>query len=394
MAAPTLFLFDRWDERLGTLPVLGALTHSEEIGGEDTLEFDCERAPEKGDRLLWRDPEGGAWREHVVVRTDERSGGACHVYAEWALGELLRDYVEELQLVQRTATQAMAMALSAGGCRWELGGVGVGDARRSTLVYHTNALAALRRIESVWGGELECEVEVSGGRVAARRVSLPERIGGRRGARFSYGRNLLSCRRTVLEDEVVTALYGWGKGLPIEGEDGTPTGGYTRRLSFADANGGVKWVCDEAARERWGRWDATRTKRVHAFGHVVFPECEDAAELLALTRAELERASRPRVSYECDVAQVAGGVPVGLGDDVAVVDASREPAWRLTARCVRRVRSMGDGEPRCRVTLGSVERATWAVAAETAYRVATVEDVAGVAADKVATLEDLNGREF
>jgi hypothetical protein len=77
-----------------------------------------------------------------------------------------------------------------------------------------------------------------------------------------------------------------------------------------------------------------------------------------------------------------------------VVDASRDPEWRLTARCVRRVRTMGDGEPRCRVTLGSVERATWSVAAETASRVAAVEDVAGVAADKVATLEDLNGREF
>ena len=40
MAVPTLWLFDRWDERIGTLPTLGAMTHSEELGGEDTIELD------------------------------------------------------------------------------------------------------------------------------------------------------------------------------------------------------------------------------------------------------------------------------------------------------------------------------------------------------------------
>lgn len=49
---------------------------------------------------------------------------------------------------------------------------------------------------------------------------------------------------------------------------------------------------------------------------------------------------------------------MGLGDDVAVIDGSRVPEWRLTARCVRRVRTFGHGWPRCHVTLGTVERAT------------------------------------
>ena len=53
---PTLYLFDRFDERLGILPTVGGITHVEEVGGEDTIEFDCALAPEKGERLLWRDP--------------------------------------------------------------------------------------------------------------------------------------------------------------------------------------------------------------------------------------------------------------------------------------------------------------------------------------------------
>lgn len=389
---PTLYLFDRWDERVGVLPTLGSMTHTEEVGGEDTVELDCLAAPEKGDRLVWHDPEDGRWREHEVVRTDEPLEGACHVYAESSLCELLRDYVVEEQLVGRTAVQAMAAVLAR--TRWSSGDVAVGDAKRSALLYHTNALAALRRVASVWGGELLCELDVEGGRVARRRASLLPRVGGWHGARFSYGRNLAGCTRTVLEGEVFTALYGWGKGLPIEDAEGNPTGGYTRRLSFESVNGSVKWVGDDAARERWGRWDAARRERVHSFGQVVFPECEDPAELLALTRAALAESSRPRVSYECDEAMVDGGIGVGLGDDVAVIDASRSPEWRLTARCVRRVRTFGDGATRAHVTLGSVERATWERSAEILTRVVAVEETASKASDTVASLEDLSGKEF
>lgn len=167
MAVPTLYLFNRWDERLGELPTLGTIVHSEELGGEDTLEFDCLEAPQKGDRLVWRDPDTGTWREHEVVRTGEATGAACHVYAENSLCELLRDYVEEAQLVSKSAEQAMSMVLASS--RWLLGDVTVDATKRGTLLYHTNALAALRRLESVWGGELECSYEVAdGGSPSAR----------------------------------------------------------------------------------------------------------------------------------------------------------------------------------------------------------------------------------
>lgn len=104
MAVPTLYLFDRWDERLGVLPALGFMTHTEGLGGEDTLEFGCLVAPEKGDRLVWRDPDTGAWREHEVVRTNEETAGIAHVYAESSLCELLRDFVEEERLVAKTVS--------------------------------------------------------------------------------------------------------------------------------------------------------------------------------------------------------------------------------------------------------------------------------------------------
>ena len=388
MGAPVLYLFDRFDERLGILPTLGAVVHTEELGGEDTIEFDCLAAPEKGARLLWRDPDEGVWREHVVVRTDEPLGGPAHVYAEWALSELLRDFVEEAQLVQRTATQALSAVLAK--TRWGLETVGVGDARRGTLIYHMNALAALRRIEEVWGGELECSIVVAGGRVAKRTLSLPARRGSWRGLRFTYGKNMAGCTRTVLEDEVFTALYGFGKGLAVLDEGGEATGGFTRRLTFGEVNGGVNWVGDDAAREAWGRWDAARSAKVHAFGQVTFPDCEDANQLLALTEGALADAAVPKVSYEIDAALLPGVSVPGLGDDVAVIDESREPAWHLTARVVARQRELcGDGS-RCTVTLGTVQRSAARAVAEVTASVATVAETASVTNDAVKAMEEVD----
>ena len=388
MAAPTLYLFDRFDERLGILPTLGAVTHTEELGGEDTIEFDCLVAPEKGDRLLWRDPDDGRWREHVVVRTDEPLGGPAHVYAEWALSELLRDFVEEAQLVSRTAEQALGAVLA--NTRFELGFIGVGDAKRGALLYHMNALAALRRVEEVWGGELEASVVVEGGRVSRRVVSLPARRGAWRGLRFTYGKNMAGCTRTVMEDEVFTALYGFGKGLPVLDESGAATGGFTRRLTFGEVNGGVNWVGDDAAREVWGRWDAARAEKVHAFGAVTFADCEDAEELLALTRAALAEAAAPKVSYEVDAALLAGSAVPALGDDVAVIDTSRAPAWHLTARVVARRRELAGAGSRCSVTLGRVQRSAARAVAEVTAAVVTVAETASVTNDAVKAMDEVD----
>ena len=111
---PTLYWFDRFDDRIGILPVLGELVHTEELNGEDTLEFSSTVVPSKGDRLVWQD--GATWREHVVVRTAEPIAGWCEVYAESSLCELLCDFVEEAQLVGRTASQALSAVLAA--TRW------------------------------------------------------------------------------------------------------------------------------------------------------------------------------------------------------------------------------------------------------------------------------------
>jgi len=376
---PVLWRFDRFDERIGILPVAGELVHTEELNGEDTIEFECREVPAKGDRLLWLD--GKTWREHVVVRTDEPLEGLCSVYAESSLCELLDDFIEERHLVSLTAAQALAVALAP--TRWSVASCDV-SGTAGCVLYHVNALWALRRVAEVWGGEVTAAISVADGRVTSRSVRLDERRGSWRGLRFTYGKNMAGCTRTVLEQDVYTALYGFGAGLPMTDEDGRYTGGYRKKLTFGEVNNGVNWVGDEAARLVWGRWNAERTAKVHSFGSVVFSDCDDPARLLALTRKALVDAVQPKVSYEVDAALLDAS-EVELGDEVLVVDTSRDPEWRLRARVVRRVRTFGD----CvlaRVTIGTAEKLDYAHVSALAADVATLrDDVTGIDGQLTAT---------
>lgn len=230
-------------------------------------------------------------------------------------------------------------------------------------------------------------ISVADGRVATRTLSIVEQVGSWRGARFTYGKNLAKCTRTVLEDEVYTALYGFGAGLPNVDDQGNWTGGYRRKLTFGDVNGSVNWVGDEDARLVWGRWNAERTAKVHSFGQITFSEIEDPALLLAATRAALRERTQPKVSYDIDVALVEGDVPVMLGDTVAVIDTSREPEWRLKARVVKRVRTFSDTVS-VRAVIGTVQQASYSATSSLMERMAVVEDAAGAATDNVIAIGD------
>lgn len=378
LATPLFYWFDRWDERIGILRPFSAVVHTEEIGGEDTLEFSSEDVPAKGDRLLWRDPEDGRWREHVVVRTDEVLDGPCEVYAESSLCDLLADYVVELHLVGAKLTEALAKVLAGTRWGWTEDTVDEDRSLSTAIFYHVNVLAALRRMESLHFCELEPVITVDGTRVSKREVRMVDALGLDSGLRFTYAKNMVDCTRTVLEDEVFTALYGWGAGLPLTDETGAFTGGYRRKLSFAEINDGVAYVADEAAREKYGLWNAGRTAKVHRFGEVIFGDIDDMYNLKAATTRALSACKEPQVSYEVDALALEGVGLVGLGDKVSVIDAHRAPEWRYHARVVKRVRTLGD-TVRCRVTIGQPLTYTWTVAARTRVEVAEAAELAEAA---------------
>lgn len=333
-----LWVTDRWENFKGPIKTLFECVDTREVNGENALSISCLAALDKGDRIVWRDKKG-RWRENIVDGITETRARAGIVYSYYcpssAQIELSGDYLEDKRPLNTTASVAMASALSES--RWTVGTV-ASLGQNGTNFYHTNAWAAIHDVADTWGGELEFEISVSGSKVTARRVHLRERVGADTGKRFTYTKDLVSVVREVDEGNVVTALYGYGKAPESTDEDGNLTGGYERKLTFGDVNGGQNWVGDADALARWGRPDGKGGKS-HVFGDVEFEDCEDKSELLALTKDELGNRCTPKVSYEVDAISLArageGFEGADEGDTVLVIDKVYDPPLRVQARITK-----------------------------------------------------------
>lgn len=333
-----LWVTDRWENFKGPIKTLFECVDTREVNGENALSLTCLAALDKGDRIVWQD-RMGRWRENVVDGVTETRAAAGIVYTYYcpssAQVELSGDYLEDKRPLNTTASVAMASALSES--RWTVGTV-ADLGQNGTNFYHTNAWQAIHDVADTWGGELSFEIAVSGSAVTARRVSLRGRVGADNGKRFTYTKDLVSVTREVDEGNVCTALYGYGKAPESTDDDGNLTGGYERKLTFGDVNGGKNWVGDADALARWGRPDG-RGGKTHVFGDVEFGDCEDARELLSLTRGELKSRCTPKVSYEVDAVSLArageGFEGADEGDTVLVIDKAYDPPLRVQARITK-----------------------------------------------------------
>lgn len=333
-----LWVTDRWENFKGPIKTLFECVDAREVNGENALSISCLAALDKGDRIVWRDRKG-RWRENIVDGVTETRAAAGIVYSYYcpssAQVELSGDYLEDKRPLNTTASVAMASALSES--RWTVGTV-EDLGQNGTNFYHTNAWQAIHDVADTWGGELSFEIAVSGSVVTARRVSLRGRVGADNGKRFTYTKDLVSVTREVDEGNVATALYGYGKAPESTDDDGNLTGGYERKLTFGDVNGGKNWIGDADALARWGRPDG-RGGKTHVFGDVEFGDCEDARELLSLTRGELKSRCTPKVSYEVDAVSLArageGFEGADEGDTVLVIDKVYDPPLRVQARITK-----------------------------------------------------------
>ena len=333
-----LWVTDRWENFKGPIKTLFECVDTREVNGENALSLTCLAALDKGDRIVWQD-RMGRWRENIVDGVTETRAAAGIVYSYYcpssAQVELSGDYLEDKRPLNTTASVAMASALSES--RWTVGTV-ADLGQNGTNFYHTNAWQAIHDVADTWGGELSFEIAVSGSAVTARRVSLRGRVGADNGKRFTYTKDLVSVTREVDEGNVATALYGYGKAPESTDDDGNLTGGYERKLTFGGVNGGKNWVGDADALARWGRPDG-RGGKTHVFGDVEFGDCEDARELLSLTRGELKSRCTPKVSYEVDAVSLArageGFEGADEGDTVLVIDKAYDPPLRVQARITK-----------------------------------------------------------
>lgn len=326
-----------------------SLTHTDELNGEDSVDIVTTFALKQGYRLVWADHLGKV-HEHVCQDPKGLHAGGDTVYTDTAINSICEtygDYIEDKRPYGYGFLQALNVCLEP--TRWTAGTVDQpGTVDKGLTFYHTNSRESLKSILEC-GGELETEIGVSGGKVASRKVGIRSHRGTKGGhRRFTYTKDLTSVSRTERYG-AITACYGYGKGIE------TDTGGYGHKLTFGDINNGKNYVEDATALKLYGRPDG-RGGHAHVFGQYENPNCEDAATLLAETRAYFNSRKEPGVTYEADVVDLMqfgrDWEGVAVGDDVQIVDTCFSPALRCEGRVAKLVTDELGGA--MRVTLGNI----------------------------------------
>lgn len=308
--------FSRWGDNLGRLTV-SAATHTDALDGTDELGITCAEDLAKGDRIVWIDLQGTC-HEHIVDTIDRvhDDDGAPETQAVCinSVNETWDDWLDDKR---PSGSVAVALASILADTRWEVGTCDQGGSASRTF-YHESVREGLAGIIETWGGELETLIVHDGASIVSRRVGVRAKRGNQSSAkRFTWTKDLVSVKRSVASDNPKTRVYGYGKGVETE------SGGYGRRLTFGDINGGKDYVEDADATTVWGHPDG-EGGILPAVASYVNEQCEDAAQLLQETKDYLEQVKEPKVTYTASVIDLyafgRSWEGVGVGDDVAIID--------------------------------------------------------------------------
>lgn len=345
--------FNRFGAYLGELtPMQATRTRNVDQCGVDKVElFLLDNGIDKYDRIVFCDSMGHTC-EWIVMSSREsraKSVPVCIVNCYGSMQELSRHFMPTLRRGSKdTPEQALAKALE--GTRWSVGQCDEGSGEYS--VYHQSSLVSVKDIAEAYKMEVEPVIELSadGNSIAKRSVCLVKRLGRASTAlRLDYGSGLSGIDRVLSADDVVTRLYCYGKGVQTTDDEGNATGGYSRKITFADINGGKEYIQDDSLLEVWGV-PGPDGSLMHTEGIFEDGDCEDKATLLAEGRAALAERSKPIVSYEGTVEALGrAGFDANacdLGDNLQMVDTTFPKPLRLSGRVLEIVEDLlGDGSP-------------------------------------------------
>ena len=341
--------FSRWGDNLGRLTV-SAATHTDALDGTDELNITCAEDLVKGDRVVWIDLQG-VCHEHIVDTIDRvhDDDGAPETQAVCinSVNETWDDWLDDKR---PSGSVSVALTSILADTRWEVGTCDQGGTASRTF-YHESVREGLAGIIETWGGELETTIVHNGAGIVARRVNIRALRGNQSSAkRFTWTKDLVSVKRSMASDNPKTRVYGYGKGVETE------SGGYGRRLTFGDINGGKDYVEDAEATEIWGHPDG-EGGILPAVTSYVNEQCEDAAQLLQETKDYLKQVKEPKVTYTASVIDLyafgRSWEGVGVGDDVAIIDKGfSEEGVRLHGRVSQIERDLLTGD--ATVTFGTL----------------------------------------
>ena len=357
-------IFDRWGNPLGDLPYAIKAIRTRATDGTDTLDITTIGEINKDERIVFKDSTG-RWAEYLCQSTQTARAAGMPVtvaYCTGSIAELSRTYIEDKRNRNANAKACLAKALE--GTRWAVGTVETGTitGTANLAFYHCTVLEAVQKTADTYGLEVQTEYQPdpTGNRIGRRIIHLVEHRGtANTTKRFEYGKDLTQIKRDIDSGDVITRLYGWGKGIEQTNDQGEATGGYSHKISFADVNNGKPYVQDDQALANWGIVGADGTRH-HSEAAVDFPDCEDPKELLNLTKNALKTRATPVVSYTADVTALGqAGLSVegtDVGDSVQIIDTSFATPLRLEGRILQIEEDLAGSLADTKITLGNIRQ--------------------------------------
>lgn len=270
----------------------------EEMSVNATFPYNPEKVIERGQRIAFRDPATDVLQVFEIrsVSTYEPDAYQQITAEHIAISELQDEHIDHGEITSKTASQALSAVLS--GTLWSVG-TNTASGTQSADIARGSVWQAVCTIKQNWNVYITPRVVISSaGVITGRYLDIAPAGGTWNGLRLSIRKNMYDPVVTYNDEDVLTALYGYGGTVEVthSGSDDTEA-----ELTFADqvwtatsehpakpsGQTYLEWPEKTALYGRNGR---------PRFGYYQNSNIKDPAVLLQKTWEALKRTCDPKIS--------------------------------------------------------------------------------------------------
>ena len=203
----------------------------EEMSVNATFPYNPEKGIERGQRIAFRDPATDVLQVFEIrsVSTYEPDSYQQITAEHIAISELQDEHIDHGEITSKTASQALSAVLS--GTLWSVG-TNTASGTQSADIARGSVWQAVCTIKQNWNVYITPRVVISSaGVITGRYLDIAPAGGTWNGLRLSIRKNMYDPVVTYNDEDVLTALYGYGGTVEVShsGSDDTEA-----ELTFAD----------------------------------------------------------------------------------------------------------------------------------------------------------------
>lgn len=260
--------------------------------------YDPAKVIQRGQRIAFHDPATDNLEVFEIrqVRTQEPDHFQQITAEHIALAELQDEHINKTEITDKTASQALASILS--GTTWAVG-TNTASGTQSANIARGSVWQAVNVVKQNWNCYIIPRVVISAaGVITDKYLDIMPAGGTFRGVRLSVNKNFLDPAVTYNDEEVLTALYGYGAAsngsdLTFAGEVWTATSSHPAKPSGQTY---LEWPEKTALYGRNGR---------PRYGYYQNAAITSASVLLQKTWEALQRTAEPKISISGSCADLS-----------------------------------------------------------------------------------------